>query len=424
MTDATPSTPDQGSSPKATHNVLGASHSGRKADGHGNDAGLPLGAHRQQSLRRMQARHARRMMLPAQHSATRNRAGMVRTVVEVPEASEGKAAVTCIDYSPEDYQQQDHLEVKLDQFLAEHRPEWSQVRWIDLNGVHDHAAVLALARKYDLHPLAIDDVLHIPQRPKIDQYTDEDGHPPRLFIILRVPRLVDGRLQTEQLSIFLGRRTVLTFREGLPGDPWAPIRQRLEMQDSRLRHNDASFLLYALMEAIIDEVFPILDNFGDRLEQLEEEILTNVRRDSMFRVHEIRRELLLMQRQMRPMREVIHSLTRESHPCLSEETRLYLRDVYDHVIQCVEFLETYHELSMNLADMVNSNIANRVNDVMKVLTVIATIFIPISFLASLFGMNFNEMPGRNWPPAFTVFCVACVAMAATMLLYFKRKDWL
>jgi len=424
MTDAAKPSQVEETSSKGMHGALDAAHADHSIRGHAHGDVPPLGSLRQQSLRRMQARRARRMMLPADRSVNRARAGMVRTVPEVPEPSEGKAAICCIDYSLDQLQQRDHLEAQLKQFLTERRHEWSQVRWIDVAGVHDHASVLALAHKYDLHPLAIDDVLHIPQRPKIDQYTDEDGHPPRLFIILRVPRLVDGRLQTEQVSIFLGRRTVITFREGMPGDPWAPIRQRLEMQDSRLRHNDASFLLYALMEAIIDEVFPILDNFGDRLEQLEEEILTNVRRDSMFKVHEIRRELLLMQRQMRPMREVVHSLTRESHPCLSEETRLYLRDVYDHVIQCVEFLETYHELSMNLADMVNSNIANRVNDVMKVLTIIATIFIPISFLASLFGMNFKDLPGQNWPHAFTVFCAVCVVMALGMLVYFKRKDWL
>lgn len=364
------------------------------------------------------------MMLPRGQAARMARVGVEQTVTESPAPSEVRAAVTCIDYAPEQILEQQSVERDLERFLSEHRPAWSKVRWINVEGVYDHATVAGLAKKYELHPLAVEDVLHIPQRPKVDQYAGEEGQPPRLFVILRMPRLIDGHLQTEQLSIFLGRRTVLTFQEGMPGDPWEPIRQRLHLKDARVRHNDASFLLYTLVDAIVDECFPILDHYGDRLEQLEVEILTNFHRDSMFQVHEIRRELLLLQRQLRPMREVIHSLTREIHPCLSDETRLYLRDVYDHVIQCVEFLETYHELSMNLADMVNSNIANRVNDVMKVLTIIATIFIPISFLASVFGMNFENLPGEHWPPAFAVFCAFCAAMAGGMLLYFKSKDWL
>ena len=378
----------------------------------------------QHALSHKHTRHNRRMKLPRVRRAHPSAAGAEGTGTAHPLRSGEQAQVTCIDYGPAKIQVREHMERGLEQFLAEEQPPWGRVRWINVQGMHDHAAVTALAKRYQLHPLAIEDVLHVPQHPKVDQYPAEPGQPPCVFVVARMLQLADGHLQSKQVSIFLGHQVVLTFQEGMGGDVWGAVRRHLRSNDARLRQSDASFLLYALVDALVDECFPILDHYGDRLEQLESEILTNFHRDNMLQVHEIRRELLLLQRQMRPMREVIHSLTRESHPRLTEETRLYLRDVYDHLIQCVELLETYHELSMNLADMVNSNIANRVNDVMKVLTVIATIFIPISFLASVFGMNFMNIPGRHWPPAFAVFCAACAAMAGGMLLYFKRKDWL
>ncbi len=399
----------------------------QRADACANDPGAETGEFKerpQAALGRMLSRRARRLKLPRFHRKTSRTLGVERTLAAPPSAIEDKAEVTCIDYGPDHVERRDHIEQDLGRFLAESRPEWTRVRWINVDGLHDAATIHALAEKYGLHPLAIEDVLHIPQRPKVDQYPGEANQPPRLFIVLRMLKMVDGHLRSEQVSIFLGRRTVLTFQEGLPGDVWETIRQRITLRDARLRQNDASFLLYTLLDAVVDECFPILDHFGDRLEELEVEILTDARRDSMLRVHEIRRELLLLHRQIRPMRELIHSLSRDTHPCLSDETRTYLRDVYDHVIQSVEFLETYHELAMNLAEMVNANIANRVNDVMKVLTMIATIFIPISFLTGLFGMNFEVLPGQHWRHSFLVFAAGCAVIAGGMLLYFRRKRWL
>ncbi len=383
-------------------------------------AGEPRGP----SLGKLLARKARRFKMPRFHRGPTAHLGVERTQSVAPQQLADGAEVTCIDYGPDHMDRHDNVERDLQGFLRNHRPEWTQVRWINVDDLHDGATIHALAEKYGLHPLAIEDVQHVPQRPKVDQYPGEGDQPPRLFIVLRMLKMVDGHLRSEQVSIFLGRRTVITFQEGLPGDVWESIRQRLTHKDARLRKNDASFLLYTLLDAVVDECFPILDYYGDRLEELEAEILTDARRDSMLKVHEIRRELLLLHRQIRPMRELIHGLAREAHPCLSDETRVFLRDVYDHVIQSVEFLETYHELAMNLADMVNANIANRVNDVMKVLTMIATIFIPISFLTGLFGMNFDDLPGQHWRPSFYVFLGGCATIAVGMLAYFKSKRWL
>ena len=209
----------------------------------------------------------------------------------------------------------------------------SAVRWINVDSLSDLGVVRALAEKYRLHPLAIEDVLHVPQRPKLQAYGDDDaGYQARLFIIARELELREGQLHTEQVSIFVGHRTVLTFQE-TPGDVWDPLRQRIRTPGSRLRQNDASFLCYSLLDAIVDEAFPILENFGDRLEGLEDVVLQRPSPQVILEIHRVKRELLLVRRAMWPMREVLSKMQREPHECFSDETRIYMRDCYDHAVQ-------------------------------------------------------------------------------------------
>lgn len=328
--------------------------------------------------------------------------------------------VTCIDYAPGKAEFQEVADVQ--DFLARHRPEWSRVRWINIDGLGQVELVRAFARKYQLHPLALEDVLHTVQRPKVEDYPGSGDQPGRLFVVARMLELEDGHLHGEQVSLFLGRSTLVTFQES-PGGLFDPIRQRIQTPGSRLRENDASFLLYALVDAIVDNYFPLLERYSDRLEDVEEEILTHADRETLQEVHAIKRELFLLRRAAWPMRELIAQLQRDKHEGLSETAQTYLRDVYDHCVQIIDLVETYREITGALTETYISTVSNRTNEIMKVLTVMGTIFIPLTFLSGVYGMNV-WIPETHWAGMYFVFWGVCLAMAGSMLLWFRRRGWL
>ena len=337
-------------------------------------------------------------------------------------SSPGAARITCIDYSPKDVKIE---EVKdLSGFIIRHRPDWATMRWINIDGLSDLDAIGAFAEKYALHPLAIEDVLHIPQRPKVETYESEGAFQARLFIVARMMELVDGHIQSEQVSIFVGHNTVLTFQES-PGDVWDPVRHRLRTQaTSPLRRGDASFLAYTLIDAMVDHVFPILEQFGDRLEAIEDDVLQDPGPDTIRNIHAIKRELLLVRRAMWPMRDVLQRLQRDTHECLSDLTRTYVRDVYEHAVQVIDIVETYRELAIGLTETYMNAMSNRMNETVKVLTIIGTIFIPLTVLAGVYGMNFHYRPELDWKYGYATFWVASVAIAGTMVAWFRAKKWI
>jgi magnesium transporter len=297
------------------------------------------------------------------------------------------------------------------------------VRWINVDGLGDLGVIRVLAEKYRLHPLAIEDVLHVPQRPKVQAYEEDGAFQARLFIIVRELELRENMLHTEQVSIFVGHKTVLTFQE-TPGDVWDPIRQRIRTAGSTLRKNDASFLAYSLIDAVVDEAFPILELFGDRLEDLEDRVLQHPTRDTIQEIHQLKRELLLVRRALWPMREVLHKMQREPHECFSDVTRTYIRDVYDHAVQAIDIVETYREVATGLTETYMTAMSNRMNEIMKVLTIMGTIFIPLTFFAGVYGMNFHHFPELDWPYAYPVFWLVCFATAGGMLGWFRRRGWI
>jgi magnesium transporter len=329
--------------------------------------------------------------------------------------------ITCVDYSPERAEFQDVRD--LPAFVTAHRPEWSVVRWINVDGLGDLGVIRALAEKYHLHPLAVEDVLHVPQRPRVQTFDADGEFQARLFVIVREMELREGQLHTEQVSIFVGHRTVLTFQES-PGDVWNPLRQRIRTPGSQLRRADASFLAYSLIDAVVDYAFPILEQFGDRLEELEDRVLQHPNQETMQEIHRVKRELLLVRRAMWPMREVLQRMQRDPHECFSEITRTYVRDVYDHAIQIIDIVETYREMATGLTETYMTSISNRMNEIMKVLTIIGTIFIPLTFLAGVYGMNFHHFPELEWPYAYPLFWAICLGTAVSMVAWFRRRGWL
>ncbi len=328
--------------------------------------------------------------------------------------------ITCIDYCIEQSQIQEIRDVPT--FLETHRPTWSRVRWIQIEGLTDVDIVEALSEKYQLHPLALEDVLHTDQRPKVEDYQASEGQPGRLFIVTRAIDLREERLHSDQVSIFLGRSTLLTFQTHR-SDAFDPIRRRVQTKGSQLRENDVSFLLYALLDTIVDSYFPMLERCDSRLEELEDELLDRPSRHTLERVHQVRRDLLTVRRAAWPMRELIAQILREKHECLSEVTRPYFRDIYDHCIHIIDLIENYREIAAALTETYVSVISSRLNEIMKVLTVIGTVFLPLTFLAGVYGMNM-PIPENQWSFAYPLFWLLCTAIAGTMLYWFHKRGWI
>lgn len=342
-------------------------------------------------------------------------------IAEIP-GTPGQAHISCIDYCPDQVvmQEVDALE----EFVAHHRPQWAAVRWINVDGLADTRAIQLLATKYDLHPLAVEDMFHQHQRPKVETFGGEDSaFMARLFIVTQAMQIRGGHLQHDQVCIFLGHNTVLTFHAGQSTD-WNTIRQRIKAKGSRLRSSDAGFLAYSLLDAIVDGCFPILESYSDRAEELEELILNRPQSQIVNQVHQFKRELMSMRWVMWPMRELVASLQREPHECVSENTRLYLRDLYDHVVQIIELIETYREIANDLIETYMSSVSNRMSETMKVLALISTIFIPLTFLAGVYGTNFHHLPELEHEWAYPIFWVVCILMAAAMVWLFRRRQWL
>ncbi len=328
--------------------------------------------------------------------------------------------VTCMDYSPEKCQSQEVADLR--EFLTRHRPPWCRVRWIDVVGLEQFDTIRALAEKYQLHPLAVDDVLHLVQRPKAEDYPGSGDQPGRLFVVARAVDPENAQQRTEQVSFFLGRTTLLTFQES-PGDIFEAVRHRVATQGSRIRENDASFLLYSLVDTVVDGYFPMLEGYSDELEDLEDELLANPDQGMSRKVHALKRELLTLRRAAWPMRELMAQLLREKHECLSETTRTYFRDVYDHCVQIIDLVETYREIAASVTETHMSAVSNRMNEIMKVLTIISTIFIPLSFVAGVYGMNMY-VPEAEWRGMYGAFWLICGAVGGGLLFWFRRRKWI
>ena len=309
----------------------------------------------------------------------------------------------------------DEAEVDSADALAEYRDK-EGVTWINLDGLGNVDIIGELGTMFSLHPLALEDVVSVRQRPKVDDY---ESH---LYAAIRMLHYEDA-VETEQVSMFLGKNVVITFQEH-PGDCLEPIRDRLRKGKGQIRRQGADYLMYAIIDAVIDGYFPFLEQMGEVVEELEDEVVESPTRQTLGRVHEIKRDLLNVRRSIWPLREAINGLIRDESELIGETARIYLRDCYDHAIQVLDVIETYRELAGGLMDVYLSSVSNKMNEVMKVLTVIATIFIPLTFIAGIYGMNFETMPELKWRWSYPTLWALMVIVAITMLALFRRKGWL
>jgi magnesium transporter len=321
--------------------------------------------------------------------------------------------IRVIKYKP------DHLEEHDVAVVAELKDllEESTVCWIDVQGLGDENVLREFADLFAIHSLALEDVVNVPQRPKIERFEKHT------LCITRMALLRDEGIEPEQVSLFVGPNYVLTFQER-SGDVFDPIRNRIRQGGPMLRSSGPSYLAYALLDAVIDGYYPILETLGEKLEALEDEIVANPQPAVLHEIHQTKRDLLAVRRAIWPQREAVNALIRDENPLITETVRVYLRDCYDHCVQIMDGVETYRELAAGLMDVYLSSVGNRQNEIMKVLTIMASIFIPLTFMAGLYGMNFENMPELHTPWAYPFLLAAMAMVAAGMIVYFRRRGWL
>ncbi len=300
----------------------------------------------------------------------------------------------------------------------------ASVSWIDVQGLGSEDVLQRLGRVFKIHPLMLEDVVNIPQRAKVDEY------PEQLLIILHmVTNREDGKgFVSEQVSFILGKHYLLTVQEEPETDVFEPVRQRIHKNKGTLRQQSTDYLTYALIDAVVDGFFPVLENYGERLEELQDEVVEHPTPKTLDKIHKIKRELLLLRRTIWPQRDAIATLIRESSPLVSNQVRLYLRDCYDHAVQAIDMIETYRELSASLMEVYLSSLNNNINEAMRFLTVISTIFIPLTFIVGVYGMNFDtevvgNMPELKVPYGYWLCWAGMSLIAGGLLAFFWRKGW-
>ncbi len=338
------------------------------------------------------------------------------TLVHVGDRKMQETRVTVIEYDETEYKE--HTEVNLDAInLPEGR---SSVTWVNVDGLHDVDLLGRFGERFGLHPLVVEDILNTEQRPKMDDYGTY------IYVVLKSLYHVDEEteeLQIEQISLVLGPNFVLSFQER-EGDEFDPVRDRIRANKGRIRKLGSDYLAYTLIDLIVDRYFVVLERFGDWIETLEEELVAEPTTETLQRIHQLKRELVYVRKSVWPLRELIGGLERSESALFQDSTGSYLRDVYDHTIQVIDTVETFRDILSGMLDIYLSSVSNRMNEVMKVLTIIATIFIPLTFIVGVYGMNFKYMPELNWPWAYPVVWVIMVVLAALMIAYFRRKRWL
>jgi magnesium transporter len=293
------------------------------------------------------------------------------------------------------------------------------VTWINVDGVHNVSMLEKLGDCFKLHRLVMEDIMNTDQRPKTEDFGDY------IYLVLKMLMVgKNGDLVTEQISIILGRNSVLSFQEGIAGDVFNPTRERLRSAKGRVRKMGPDYLAYSLLDAVVDNYFVVLENFGDKIELLESELIESPTQKTVQKIYQLKRELIFLHNAVWPLREAVNSLAKHESALISESTTPYLRDVYDHVIHVIDSVDIYREMITGMLDMYLSSVSNRLNEVMKVLTAISLIFMPITFIVGVYGMNFKYMPELNWRYGYFIALFAMFGIGVSMFLYFKRKKWL
>ena len=340
------------------------------------------------------------------------------TIVHVGEERTEPVRITVMDYDQDKVQEYCITSVEE---CADLRASPS-VTWINVVGVHSPGVIEKIGDCFNIHPLVLEDIVHTDQRPKMEDFNDH------VFIVLRMlssSASEDGEeeIRSEQLSLIVGKGFILSFQE-TEGDVFDSVRDRIRKSKGKIRTRGADYLAYSLIDAVVDNYFLILEKMGEDLEILEDELVECPDSDTSQKIHEMKRNMIFMRKAVWPLREVISRLSRGQTAIFQESTEIYLRDVYDHTIQVIDAIETFRDVLSGMLDIYLSSISNRMNEVMKVLTIIATIFIPLTLVSGIYGMNFDYMPELRWHWGYPAVLLFMLLTGLLMLLYFKRRNWL
>ncbi len=336
------------------------------------------------------------------------------SLVYTGEKVDAKVSITVIEYDEQNYVEKESPTFD-ECLLVRDKPG---VTWIKVDGIHAVENLEKLGECYNLHPLVLEDILHTDQRPKIEDFDDY------LYIVLRMINYTEtNELSSEQISLILGSNFVISFQES-NDTVFAPILERLRTSKGRIRRSGPDYLAYTLMDLIIDNYFVVLEKFGEAIEFLEEEVVKRPTPQTLHDVHRFKYDMIMLRKSVWPLREVIGRMDRKESDLIQDATAIYFKDVYDHTIIAIDNIETYRDILSGMLDIYLSSISNRLNEIMKVLTIIATIFMPLTFLAGVYGMNFKHMPELDWLWGYPFALGLMTAVAFSMLLYFRRKKWI
>ncbi|MFB0564000.1 MAG: magnesium/cobalt transporter CorA [Candidatus Lokiarchaeia archaeon] len=337
------------------------------------------------------------------------------TPVFIGDMKAEKVKITVIDYDESQFQEK-YLKTVEECFPFKDKPT---VTWINIDGVHDIEIIEKLGKRFDLHPLILEDIVNTGQRPKMEDFGSY------IFVVLKMLYYDEKKkeIEGEQVSLILGSNFVISFQER-EGDVFNPIRDRIRNAKGRIRKTGSDYLAYGLIDATVDGYFLILEKIGEKIEGMEEELVRKPTPETLQIIHNLKRDMIFLRKSVWPLREVISGLQRGDSSLIGESTRIFLRDVYDHTIQVIDTIETFRDMVSGMLDIYLSSISNRMNEVMKLLTIIATIFIPLTFLAGIYGMNFKYMPELEWHWGYFGALSIMVVIGIFMFIYFRRKKWL
>ena len=340
---------------------------------------------------------------------------MPGSLVHVGEERTEKPKITIIDYDKDNYQERVVNNIE-ECFPFKNYPT---ISWINIDGIHQVDIIEKLGKHFGLHPLVMEDIVHTSQRPKMEDYDDY------MYIVLKMLWFEndDTDVKAEQISIVLGKNFVLSFQE-LEGDTFNSVRERIRSSKGRIRTMGADYLAYALIDSIVDNYFSIIERFGDIIEELENKLIVDPSPETLQSIHDMKKEMIYLRKSVWPLREVISGMERTESPLFQDTTFVFLKDVYDHTIQVAETIETYRDILSGILDVYLSSVSNKMNEVMKTLTIIATIFIPLTFVAGIYGMNFAYMPELGWKWGYPAVWLINITICLSMYVYFRRKNWL
>lgn len=338
------------------------------------------------------------------------------TLIHIGEQRAEASKITVINYDDTFFQEEELTNVE-ECFPYKDKPSMT---WINIDGIHQKEILEKLSGYFGFHPLVMEDIMNTDQRPKMEDYSDY------LYIVLKMLyyKDEDNTVTTEQISLIIAPHIVISFQEGLEGDVFSFLRERLRNDKGRVRKMGSDYLAYSLIDAIVDSYFVILEKLGEKVELLEDELISDPATETLHEIHYLKREMIFLRKAVWPLREVIGMMMRGESPLIHDSMKIYLRDVYDHTIQVIDTIETLRDMVTGMLDIYLSSVSNRLNAVMKVLTIIATIFIPLTFIVGVYGMNFKYMPELEWRYGYPMIWLVMLTLGISMLIYFKKKNWM